>query len=152
MWWIFNKLTKQNVQLISQHKPVHTDLLSKYAFFTLPSICAVVFMYSGTLPKKLLNLFLLLTDIIPNSLWSKSVLLPALWGEPDPAFHTGAPVTMEGEIYLSPPEAVIQLGGWKAVISSVYVWMSDRRSLGRWSENWGEIAGQSSPGGALGSV
>ena len=78
MWWIFNKLTKQNVQLISQHKPVHTDLLSKYAFFTLPSICAVVFMYSGTLPKKLLNLFLLLTDIIPNSLWSKSVLLPAL--------------------------------------------------------------------------
>lgn len=41
------------------------------------------------------------------------------------------------ERYFYPPRAVIQLGGWKAVISSVYVWMSDRRSLRRRSENWG---------------
>lgn len=83
-------------------------------------------------------------------LWSETLFI--LWGDPNSRLHTGS-TDGHGRIDIFiPSRAVIELCVWKAVISSVYMWMSDRRSLGRWSENWGEIAGQSSPGGALGLV
>lgn len=85
-------------------------------------------------------------------LWSKLVTLFILWGDPNSTLHTGSTDSHGRRDIFIPSRAVILLCGWKAVISPVYMWMSDRRSLGRWSENWGEIAGQSSPGGALGLV
>lgn len=124
--------------------------LSKYDYHTYVNMCCSCEF--SCIAKKWPNLDKMLIGVIYDSPWSKPVLPFIFWGDPDSTLRPGSRNQPWRRDISIPVRAVIQCCGWKAVISSVYVWMSDRQSLGRWSEYWGEIAGQSSPGGALGLV
>lgn len=77
-------------------------------------------------PKKLANLSNLMTDIIPNSLWSKSSLLADFWGKADP--HRRA--SDHGEKVISFPSG--QLYSWVAGMLSLALCMCECQTGRHW--------------------
>lgn len=82
-------------------------------------MCCCIFVFCCLAQESYLTLSKLLTDITPNSPWTESVLLSAFWGEPDPCVPHRSSNDHGGKDISISPRAFIQLGGWKAVISSV---------------------------------